>query len=74
MYSEIIIKVLTSVPIFKDISPESIVKLAQLAKLKHYDPGATIFREGDPGDCLFVIASGKVDILAVRAGGKEREP
>ena len=71
MYSEIIIKVLTSVPIFKDISPESIVKLAQLARLGQYDPGATIFREGDPGDCLFVIASGKVDILTVRAGGEE---
>ncbi|KJS65877.1 MAG: hypothetical protein JL50_13710 [Peptococcaceae bacterium BICA1-7] len=71
MYSEIIIKVLTSVPIFKDISPESIIKLAQLARLSQYDQGATIFREGDPGDCLYIIASGKVDILAGRPGGEE---
>jgi CRP-like cAMP-binding protein len=71
VYREIIIKVLTNVPVFRELSNESIGKLAQLAKLCQHAPGATVFREGDPGDCLFIIASGKIDILSVRPGGEE---
>ncbi|MFZ5643350.1 MAG: DUF2225 domain-containing protein [Bacillota bacterium] len=71
MYQEIIIKVLTSVPIFKDISRESIVKLASLARLAQFSKGDTVFNEGDPGDCLYIIASGKADITTRASGGEE---
>ena len=71
MYREIIIKVLTNVPVFKDISKESIIKLANLALLSQFKAGDCVFREGNPGDCLYIIASGKVDILSERPGGEE---
>ena len=29
---------------------------------KLYAPGTVIFREGDPGDCMYDIQSGQVDI------------
>lgn len=73
VYSEIIMKVLTNVPVFRNISSDSMVQLANLAKLKQYNPETTVFREGDPGDCLYIIASGKVDIIASGPGGEAIE-
>ncbi|HTO07380.1 MAG TPA: cyclic nucleotide-binding domain-containing protein [Myxococcota bacterium] len=32
-----------------------------------FEPGKTIFAEGDPGDCMYVILEGEVEI---HAGGK----
>lgn len=71
MYREIIIKVLKSVPMFKDIPQESIMKLAYLARLSQYNAGAVVFSEGDPGDCLYIIASGKVGIYTRTVNGDE---
>ena len=31
--------------------------------IRAFSSGQVIFREGDPGDCLFVIVEGEVDIL-----------
>lgn len=30
----------------------------------HYPAGSVIFKKGEPGDTMFVVASGEVDILA----------
>jgi len=35
----------------------------QTVQLRRYDAGASIFREGDPGDGLYVIAEGQVQIV-----------
>lgn len=69
MHREIIIKVLTNIPIFKDISKESIAKLAGMARFNQYLEGVTVFAEGDPGDCLYIIASGKVDLYTRKISG-----
>ncbi len=31
-------------------------------------PGAVVFREGESGDCAFVIEEGRIEISALRAG------
>lgn len=69
MYQDIIIKVLTSVPIYKGISKESLTKLTSIAKLSQYPKGSTVFSEGDPGDCLYIVASGRVDIYTRTGSG-----
>ncbi len=71
MYREIIIKVLKNVPMFNEITQDSILKLSYLAKLSQYNAGAVVFNEGDPGDCLYIIASGKVGIYARTDNGDE---
>lgn len=71
MFRDIIIKVLVKVAIFKDLSSQSIVKLAYLARINHFDEGVAIFNEGDPGDCLYIIASGNVDLYSRTDGGDE---
>lgn len=71
MYQEIVTKVLTSVPIFRDLSPEAIAGLAYYARLSQHPEGTVVFKEGDPGECLYIIASGRVDIFTRTGGGDE---
>jgi CRP-like cAMP-binding protein len=39
---------------------------------KVYGEGELIFREGDHGDCMFVIQSGRVEVLLERPEGSTR--
>lgn len=45
--------------------------LDQTAQQRRYPPGTNIFREGDPGDGIYVIAEGTVQIVC-RVGQDER--
>ena len=35
---------------------------------KIFQPGEVIFKEGEPGDCMFVIQEGKVEVFLERIG------
>lgn len=37
---------------------------------KVYGPGEVIFRQGDAGDCMYVIQSGQVEVLKEEKGGR----
>ena len=39
---------------------------------EHYEMGATIFFEGDPGDAMFIVESGSVGIVNEVEGGTIR--
>ncbi|MDG4597588.1 MAG: cyclic nucleotide-binding domain-containing protein [Candidatus Contendobacter sp.] len=48
----------------------------QIEKYQSFAQGEIIFREGDPGDCLYIVAEGRADIVVdnliletVEAGG-----
>lgn len=71
MHREIIMKVLSRVPVFKDLPEEAVTRLAYMARLNQYPEDTTVFREGDPGDCLYIVASGKVEIYARNEGGDD---
>jgi hypothetical protein len=53
---------LKSVPLFKDIPGEDLSRVAQIANDQIFAAGEVICRDGDPGDCLYVIVSGSVRI------------
>ncbi len=56
------IRFLRSVPLFKGLSPEDLMKLAEIAATVEHASGGTIFRKGDPGDVLCVVVRGQVEI------------
>lgn len=56
------LRFLRSVPIFKNMSPEDLMKLAEIASPAEYPAGKIIFKKGDPGDVLCVVVKGKVEI------------
>jgi HEAT repeat protein len=56
------LRFLRSVPIFKNMSPEDLMKLAEIAAPAEHHAGKIIFKKGDPGDVLCVVVKGKVEI------------
>ena len=58
---------LKSVDIFKHASIEELGGVAALTKDVHFEPGETIFREGEPVDAIYLILKGRV---AVEGNGK----
>ena len=53
---------LKSLSIFKD-SPETILAdLAPLMKEEEIEQGTVVFEENEPGDCMYIILSGEIQI------------
>jgi len=48
--------------IFPEASPTFLDELAQKAKFKSYKKGEVLFKEGDPGDVLYLVRKGSVKI------------
>ena len=48
--------------LFDQIASEDLVPVAMVAQEVHFDAGATLIRQGDPGDCLYIIVAGEVSI------------
>jgi len=47
---------------FKDIEKNNLEKIAALCKTSEYKAGASIFQQGDLGECLYVIIEGFVEL------------
>ncbi len=51
------------------LTREELSFLAKMARAVEFPPGQEIFREGDPGDALYLVGRGKVSVL--KAGGQD---
>jgi glutamate decarboxylase len=61
---------LSKSPWFSSLTPEELNQLASLASWLELGPNAVVFREGDPGDALFVVVTGLVRILVATTSGE----
>jgi len=57
--------------LFRGLPETTIERVAALAVRRHYIKGEVIFAQGDRGDALYSVASGRVRISATGAGGQE---
>jgi CRP-like cAMP-binding protein len=57
--------------LFRGLSAPTIQQIASLSVRRPYPMGAIIFSQGDPGDALYGVVTGKVRISASAADGKE---
>ena len=53
---------LKSVDIFEHATVEQLGRIAELTKEVHFEPGETVFKEGELGDALYLLLSGRVFI------------
>ncbi len=51
---------LAACPLFAGLGPEALDHLAEVCSLHSVRQGETVIREGDEGDCLYVIVEGRV--------------
>ncbi len=58
----IIVKALSSVSLFRGMPAGILEKMAELAKVTQYKKNAVIFKEGDNGDSIHIVVSGRVKL------------
>ncbi len=63
MLREHILLLLHETPLFKDLAAEKLVELAELFTSKNVNSGETIIEEGELGDGLFLVASGRFRVI-----------
>lgn len=59
------------VPIFADLAPDDLEELALIVEERRVEPGRDLFREGDPGDAVYLIVKGGVQVFT---GGTDGRP
>jgi CRP/FNR family cyclic AMP-dependent transcriptional regulator len=57
--------------LFRGLPSAAIERLAAIAVRRSYDKGEIVFAQGDEGDALYGVASGRVRISACGLGGQE---
>jgi HEAT repeat protein/ATP/ADP translocase len=53
---------LKSAPVFERVAGDDLAPLARIAEEEVVAPGSAITREGDPGDALYIIVRGRVQV------------
>ncbi len=69
---EVEARLLSRVPIFRRLSAPQVAALARLVTLERFASGDLIVREGEPGDRLYLVAQGHVEVVAEGAAGRAR--
>lgn len=64
------IALLSTVPLFCDISEDKLRLIAFGAERRKLQAGQMLFREGSPADCAFVVASGRFELSRAGKGGQ----
>ncbi len=70
--SETAEKLLRKTALFANLTEKEMQALAAKATKKHFHKGELLFGEGDPCTGLFLVATGKIRIFKISAGGREQ--
>src|SRR6516225_5720356 len=62
---------LQRVPMFSDLEPEELRALANVTQVVQFPASALIFREGEAGDCAYVVVRGSAQVFAIDRNGDE---
>jgi CRP/FNR family transcriptional regulator, cyclic AMP receptor protein len=65
------IPLLAKTKLFSYLDSDGLRELAGRAITRRYRRGEVVFREGDPGNWLFVVASGRMKVVVTSADGDE---
>jgi len=57
-----LLQILKTVELFRDLSEEQLEQISKISKKEVYSRGEIICKQGDPGDAMYVISSGQVEI------------
>jgi len=63
------IQFLQQVGLFKSLSDKALLDLAAVTIEQQIPSKTTVFKEGDKGDALYIVKSGKVNILKRNSAG-----
>lgn len=58
-------------PLFSDLDSEAFVALVERLEARVYEAGEEVLREGDPGDSLLLVSTGRLVVLKQSADGRQ---
>jgi|HubBroStandDraft_1064217.scaffolds.fasta_scaffold00535_5 CRP-like cAMP-binding protein len=58
------IQLLSKCDLLRHLPPEEVERILPFVRNRHLDGGEILFRAGDAGDALYIVARGKVDVLS----------
>ena len=64
------VELLRNIPLFAKIEPSKLKLLAFTSQRRTFNPGDSLFKQGDSGDALYVIVEGEADVLVDTPGGQ----
>lgn len=64
---------LARTPIFESMGPQNLHAIAQRLVLHHVPAGENVYRSGDPGDGLFLVEQGEIELTAENRSGVVEE-
>ena len=70
--SEDTLALLRRVPVFEALGEDELARVADVTVPRRFEPGETVFREGDEGDTCYLVRSGRA--RAVREHSDGRSP
>jgi CRP-like cAMP-binding protein len=62
---------LRNLALFSDLEPSELIALAEVAQVVQFPASALIFREGEAGDCAYVVVRGSAHVFATDRNGDE---
>jgi CRP/FNR family transcriptional regulator len=66
-----VVEALRTAPLYRGLAEEDRRRLAEVALVKSWDRGETIFSEGDPSDYLVTVLTGRAKVVKLQPSGKE---
>jgi CRP/FNR family transcriptional regulator, cyclic AMP receptor protein len=69
--SERAAELLSRIDLFSELTPEELTAVSQVAQVHKLPRDTVVFDTGDPADAVYVVASGKVNIVVTSSEGKE---
>ncbi len=66
------INALRQVSLFRSLDNNSLFRLSQITMIKKLEPKYVIFHDGDAGDAMYIIRTGRVDITKKLSDGEEK--
>ncbi|HEX9755854.1 MAG TPA: Crp/Fnr family transcriptional regulator [Gemmatimonadales bacterium] len=65
------LEVLREVPLFASLAEADLRAFVPLVRERRFPKGSVILMQGDPGDALYVIATGQVKVVLIGEDGRE---
>jgi CRP-like cAMP-binding protein len=68
-----IVEILRKIVLFGKLNNQEIIKLSRICQKVNYQTGGVIFKAGDPGEALYIILEGQVEVLKPGTEGEPEE-
>jgi CRP-like cAMP-binding protein len=62
---------LAEIPLFRGVKQADRERLTATMRRQTYQPGDILFRQGDPGDAIYILVTGRVRIFVTDSDGNE---